>query len=280
MHEITLIPEDDPGFRVEPIAEIKTWVPKPVADSNITWADLIKNDAGLIPVIVRDYENDDLLMMAWMDEDAYEKTLETGYMTYHSRSRNALWVKGETSGHYQKLVSLTADCDLDTLSAQVYQTGAACHTGNRSCFFNVIRKAPGADDKETDEKPKDTVSEVETGENGQIFKEALESINTSNTFAGDVLLRDLMVINDRKQNPAEGSYTNYLFDKGIDKILKKVGEEASEIIISAKNGDNDETVYEIGDFLYHLMVLMANEGITWEDVFRELENRENDRQSS
>lgn len=236
--------------------------PVPAATGAIGWSDLVKNEKGLVPVIVIDHENKDLLMMAWMDEEAYHKTLETGLMTYHSRSRDSLWVKGETSGHYQKLVSLTADCDLDALKAEVYQTGAACHTGNRSCFFNRIT--------EVSVQP----------ESGEVSGEKAEvKPAVSGPAPVDVLYRDLAVINDRKVNPAEGSYTNYLFDKGLDKILKKVGEETSEIIIAAKNGVKDETVYELGDLMYHLMVLMSNEGISWDDVFRELENRENERKN-
>lgn len=227
-----------------------------VGDGHITWDSLKKNEAGLIPVAVIDHENKDLLMVAWMDEEAYGKTLETGTMTYHSRSRNALWVKGETSGHYQKLVSLTADCDLDTLKAEVIQTGAACHTGSRSCFFNEI-----------------VAAEADT----PVYQTDNPDEPAVRTDPAAVLYRDLSVINDRKEHPKDGSYTNYLFDNGIDKILKKIGEETSEIIIAAKNGRKDDTVYEFGDLFYHLMVLMSSEGITWDDVFSELENRENER---
>jgi phosphoribosyl-ATP pyrophosphohydrolase/phosphoribosyl-AMP cyclohydrolase len=159
-------------------------------------------------------------------------------MTYYSRSRQTLWIKGETSGHYQYVKSLYADCDLDTLLAKVEQVGAACHTGRRSCFFNEIIK-----------------KEYVVRNPLKVFEDV---------FA---------VINDRKEHPREGSYTNYLFDKGIDKILKKVGEEAAEIIIAAKNADPEESIYEISDFLYHLMVLMAEKNLTWEDITRELAQR-------
>ena len=159
-------------------------------------------------------------------------------MTYYSRSRKELWIKGETSGHYQYLKSLTVDCDKDTLLAKVEQIGAACHTGSRSCFFQQI---VGNDYDMTNPL--------------QVFESVYSTIV------------------NRKENPKEGSYTNYLFDKGIDKILKKVGEEATEIVIAAKNPNPEEIKYEISDFLYHVMVLMVERGITWEDITRELADR-------
>ena len=146
--------------------------------------------------------------------------------------------EGQTSGHFQFVKSLTMDCDNDTMLAKVKQTGAACHTGNRSCFFNTLFK------KEYDETNPLMVFE--------------------NVFN---------VIKDRKIHPKEGSYTNYLFDKGIDKILKKVGEEATEIVIAAKNPDKEEIKYEISDFLYHVMVLMAEKDVSWEEITRELARR-------
>ena len=177
-------------------------------------------------------------MQAYMNEAAFRNTLHTGKMTYYSRSRQTQWVKGETSGHYQFVKSLFLDCDNDTLLAKVSQVGAACHTGARSCFFKQLVK------KEYDEtNPL------------KVFEEVFS------------------VILERKKYPKEGSYTNYLFDKGIDKILKKVGEEATEIVIAAKNPDNEELIYEISDFLYHVMVLMAERGVNWEDITRELANR-------
>ena len=188
------------------------------------WEDFKKNSDGMVPVIVQDYRTLEVLMMAYMNEEAYRKTLETGRMTYFSRSRNELWLKGETSGHFQYVKSLTADCDMDTILARVSQVGAACHTGARSCFFNQITKK---DYEETDNPL-------------TVFEEVLN------------------VIKDRKEHPKEGSYTNYLFDKGIDKILKKLGEEATEIVIAAKNPNANEVKYEISDFLYHMM-----ESILW-----------------
>ncbi len=203
-----------------------------------TWENLKKNSDGMVPVIVQDYRTDQVLMLAYMDKEAYNKTLSTGKMTYFSRSRNELWIKGETSGHYQFVMSLTADCDLDTILAKVKQVGAACHTGSYSCFFNEIAK------KDYSEKNPQKV---------------LDSV--------------FEVIKDRKANPREGSYTNYLFDKGLDKILKKVGEEATEMVIAAKNEGSNEIVYEMSDFLYHMMVLMAEKNVSWEDVTDELSRR-------
>ena len=213
-------------------------VPDTEYASPVSWEELKKGSDGLVPCIVQDWENGDVLMMAWMNEEAWDATLRTGVMTYWSRSRQELWKKGETSGHFQFVRSLAVDCDNDTLLAKVVQVGAACHTGNRSCFYReLIRTA----EKDTD--PQTVLEEV------------------------------FRVIEDRKKNPREGSYTNYLFDKGIDKILKKVGEEAAEIIIAAKNPDPTESVYEMSDFLYHMMVLMAQKGLTWQDITDELAQR-------
>lgn len=204
-----------------------------------TWADLKLNTDGMLPVVVQDWRNDEVLMVAYMNEEAYNLTVKTGRMTYFSRSRRSLWIKGETSGHFQYVKSLKIDCDQDTLLARVVQVGAACHTGNRSCFYRDI---------------------VNREASGNSPYKVLESVYNT--------------IMDRKCHPREGSYTNYLFDKGLDKILKKVGEEATEIVIAAKNPQPEEIVYELGDFLYHVMVLMADKGITWEDVARELADRE------
>ena len=207
--------------------------------SAVNWSDFKRNEAGLIPVIVQDYKTGEVLMMAYMNEEAFRKTCETGRMTYYSRSRRCLWLKGETSGHFQYVKSLTLDCDKDTILARVKQIGAACHTGSRSCFFRTLAKK-----EYTDANPLQVLEHV------------------------------YGVIEDRKVHPREGSYTNYLFDKGIDKILKKVGEEATEIVIAAKNPDPEEIKYEISDFLYHVMVLMVERGVTWTDITKELANRE------
>lgn len=204
-----------------------------------SWSDFKQNNDGMVPVIVQDYRTSEVLMMAYMNEEAYHQTIKTGKMTYYSRSRQELWLKGETSGHFQYVKSLYADCDMDTILAKVSQVGVACHTGARSCFFNEITK-----------------------------KEYQESANPLQVFE-----EVFQVIQDRKIHPKEGSYTNYLFDKGIDKILKKLGEEATEIVIAAKNPNSNEVKYEISDFLYHMMVLMAEKDVTWEEITTELANR-------
>lgn len=203
------------------------------------WSDFKVNSDGMVPVVVQDYRTLEVLMVAYMNEEAYENTLKTGKMTYYSRSRNELWLKGDTSGHFQYVKSLSADCDMDTILAKVSQVGAACHTGAKSCFFNEITKK----DYEEVDNPL------------MVFEEVFN------------------VIKDRKIHPKEGSYTNYLFDKGIDKILKKLGEEATEIVIAAKNPNANEVKYEISDFLYHMMVLMAEKDVTWEEITTELANR-------
>ncbi|MDE6616501.1 MAG: bifunctional phosphoribosyl-AMP cyclohydrolase/phosphoribosyl-ATP diphosphatase HisIE, partial [Lachnospiraceae bacterium] len=203
----------------------------PLFESLIDFSEFKLSDNGLVPVVVQDYRTSEVLMMAYMNEESYNKTIETGRMTYFSRSRQELWIKGETSGHYQYVKSLMLDCDNDTILARVHQAGAACHTGSYSCFFKKLAE-----------------------------KDYIE------TNPLKILEEDYNIIVNRKNNPKEGSYTNYLFDKGIDKILKKCGEEASEIIIAAKNEGGEELKYEIADFLYHMMVLMAECGLDWEDI--------------
>ena len=204
--------------------------------SSLPFSSFKLNEDGLIPVIVQDFRTAEILMMAYMNEEAYEQTLREGMMTYWSRQE--LWRKGDTSGHYQYVKSLDIDCDRDTILAKVEQIGAACHTGHRSCFYT------------------------------NLASKAYDGRNPMTVFE-DVMATIL----ERKENPKEGSYTNYLFDQGIDKILKKVGEEAAEIIIAAKNPDSDEVKYEICDFLYHMMVLMAEREVSWKDITKELAER-------
>lgn len=216
----------------------KAGIPVNTFESPMNWQEFKKNSDGMVPVIVQDYQTNEVLMMAYMNEEAFETTLRTGRMTYYSRSRQELWIKGMTSGHFQYVKSLSIDCDNDTLLAKVSQIGAACHTGNRSCFYRELVK-----------------KEYEERNPLKVFQQVYD------------------VICDRKIHPKEGSYTNYLFDKGIDKILKKVGEECTEIVIAAKNPDPEEIKYEISDFLYHVMVLMAEKGVSWEEITRELARR-------
>ena len=195
------------------------------------------DEKGLVPVVVQDIKTNTVLMVAYMNREALEQTLETGGMVYYSRSREKLWRKGETSGHYQTLRELKIDCDGDTLLALVSQEGPACHTGQYSCFF--------------------------------------ESLYGQGDFTGGYGIIDELfgVISDRKQNPKEGSYTNYLFEKGIDKILKKVGEETAEVIIAAKNASLEEIRYESADLIYHLLVMLCDRGLTPGEVFAALEKR-------
>ncbi len=214
-------------------------------EAALSFADLKKGPDGLVPVIVQESGTKEILMLAYMNEEAYLHTLRTGRMTYYSRSRQSLWIKGETSGHFQYVHSLTADCDLDTLLATVTQVGAACHTGSHSCFFNRI----------------------------STFRPEKEKAGL------DVLTEDMETIRERRRHPMEGSYTNYLFDKGIDKMLKKLGEEGTEIIIAAKNPEKQEMIYEISDYLYHLMVVMEEKGIDWQDIAEELVRRKTDKSS-
>ena len=193
------------------------------------------DERGLIAAIAQDCESGEVLMQAYMNEEALRETLRTGYAHYYSRSRKTLWKKGETSGHVQKVISAALDCDSDCLLLQIEQTGAACHTGNRSCFFQT---------------------------------------KIAGERAGAVFLGELArVVKDRKEHPAEGSYTSYLFEKGIDKIAKKTGEEAVEVVIAAKNADREELVGECADLLYHLTVLMEEKGISLSDVCTELKKR-------
>ncbi|MDE6956544.1 MAG: bifunctional phosphoribosyl-AMP cyclohydrolase/phosphoribosyl-ATP diphosphatase HisIE [Lachnospiraceae bacterium] len=207
-------------------------------ESMMEFSEFKLNPDGLLPVVVQDYKTNEVLMMAYMNEDAFNHTVKSGRMTYFSRSRQERWIKGETSGHFQYVKSLTADCDKDTLLAKVEQIGAACHTGNRTCFYQPIAG--------TDYDSKNPL---------QVFESVYDTIA------------------DRKEHPKDGSYTNYLFEKGIDKILKKVGEEATEIVIAAKNPSAEEIKYEISDFLYHVMVLMVERGVTWEDITKEMADR-------
>ncbi len=195
------------------------------------------DEKGLVPCITQDVSTNTVLMLAYMNAESLKLTLEEGYMTYFSRSRQELWKKGANSGNLQKLKSLKYDCDGDTLLALVDQTGVACHTGKYSCFHNNAY--------------------------GEEY------------LGGYRVLDELFaVIENRKKNPKEGSYTNYLFDKGIDKILKKVGEEAAEVIIAAKNWSVEEIKYESADLLYHLFVLLSDRGMNPGDVMQELKDRQ------
>lgn len=195
----------------------------------------LKFDAnGLIPAIVQDHYTKKVLMLAYMNAESLDITIKEGKTCFYSRSRQELWRKGATSGNYQNVVSIRTDCDKDTLLIDVIKEGPACHTGSETCFFNEI----------------------------------VESNDEAFSYEG---LYEMLL--GRKLNKKEGSYTTYLFEKGIDKILKKVGEECTEVIIGAKGGDKAETVYEIADLLYHITVLMIEMGISLDEVTAELAKR-------
>ena len=196
------------------------------------------NHHGLIPAVLQDYHTRRVLMVAYMNRESLQKTLDTGKATFFSRSRQELWTKGETSGNFQEVVAIDYDCDADALLVQVNPAGPACHTGETSCFYRNLY---------TDDK----------------------------AAAGNVdILHDLADrIQERKDHPVEGSYTNYLFREGVDKICKKIGEESAETIIAAKNDSKEELIYEASDLLYHLAVLLNNQGVTFDDLFTELTHR-------
>jgi phosphoribosyl-ATP pyrophosphohydrolase/phosphoribosyl-AMP cyclohydrolase len=191
---------------------------------------------GLVPVVVQEVDTKEVLMLAYMNKEALSKTIEEKVAYYYSRSRNELWKKGETSGHIQYVKSLAYDCDQDTLLLKVKQVGVACHTNHMSCFFEDI--IPLED---------------------QIKQATLEELYAT--------------IEERRNSPIEGSYTNYLFTKGLDKILKKVGEETAEVIIASKNQSKTELIYELSDLVYHSLVLMVNQGIKVSDIKEELSKR-------
>lgn len=193
------------------------------------------DEKGLIPAIVVDAVSKEVLTLAYMNKESLEITMEKKLTCFWSRSRNKLWLKGETSGNYQHVVSITADCDNDALVVMVEPDGPACHTGEKSCFFNPVF------------------------ENDELKEFSLNAL--------------MKLIEGRKINKTEGSYTTYLFEKGLDKILKKVGEECTEVIIAAKANDKKETIYEIADLCYHTLVLMIEQGISLEDIHKELSSR-------
>jgi phosphoribosyl-ATP pyrophosphohydrolase/phosphoribosyl-AMP cyclohydrolase len=215
-------------------------------------------ESGLIPTIVQDAGNGEVLMLAYMNREALEKTLQTGKTWFWSRSRQKLWQKGETSGHYQEVKSITADCDFDALLIEVEQKGpGACHEGYRSCFHNPVEYDGSAHTvaSTSEEEPTFDAEEVYGKRSPKIINELFE------------------VVQNRRLNPVEGSYTSYLFTHGLDKILKKIGEEATEVVIAAKNPGVDELIYELADLYYHTIVLMVEKGTDPGAVFSELKSR-------
>lgn len=193
------------------------------------------DDKGLVPAVVQDFYTKEVLTVAYMNEESLGITMDEGYTCFWSRSRQELWRKGETSGNRQKVVTMTADCDADAIVVEVIKDGPACHTGAESCFFNELWQA-----------------------------------EDQNPFSYESLYE---LIKGRKTDPKEGSYTTYLFDKGMEKILKKVGEESTEVIIAAAKEDKAETIYEVADLAYHVMTMMVEAGIELKDVTAELARR-------
>lgn len=221
----------------------------------------IRWDEGLVPAIVQDVDTREVLMMAYMNRESLKLSLESGETWFWSRSRKELWNKGATSGNVQKIVSLKYDCDGDTLLVEVKPKGPACHTGAVTCFHNEIIVL-SANEIEQDKKE-------EAGSNAN--SSTTSSSNAESRF--EVLAELESVIAERERERPEGAYTTYLFDKGVDKILKKIGEEASETIIAAKNKDNDELRLEVSDLMYHLLVLLQERKLPLDDIMSELSRR-------
>lgn len=210
------------------------------------------NNEGLIPAVVQDVETLEVLMLAYMNEEALRRTLKEKQAWYYSRSRQALWRKGETSGHTQEVIDLKFDCDQDTLLLTVKQTGMACHENYFSCFHYAVAEEPGMEFKilgEPDVRP-----EIPLGQTLELLAE---------------------VIHSRHLDRPEGAYTTYLFEKGLDKILKKVGEECAESIIAAKNNSSEEIRSEVSDLFYHLLVMLEDRGVSLKEISQELLGRKN-----
>ncbi|TDX46608.1 bifunctional phosphoribosyl-AMP cyclohydrolase/phosphoribosyl-ATP diphosphatase HisIE [Orenia marismortui] len=207
------------------------------------------DEKGLIPAIIQDAETKEVLMMAYMNEESLRNTIRTGRTCFWSRSRQELWWKGESSGNIQEVEEIDYDCDGDTLLLKVKQTGGACHTGHKSCFYRGIKR----------EKEAEKVFDPE-----EVYKKALDS---------DILDELYDVIKDRRNNPKEGSYTSSLYNKGENAFLKKIGEEATEVVMAAKENDFGEIIYEVADLFYHLLVMMVYYDVSLKDIFKELESR-------
>lgn len=253
------------------------------------FSDQLFAKSRLIPAVVQEAGTNQVLMLAYMNQESLNRTFETGYTWFWSRSRQELWNKGGQSGHLQRVIRITADCDWDTLLVEVEQTGPACHTGNHSCFFRPlweeeIRSALRERGNISEGgKAEETVGKIEMVQSAAIAK-SVETTRSA-TIAGSVetgkpanALMDSMealyqVALERRKFPQEGSYTCYLFEQGLDKILKKCGEECSEIIIAAKNGENQQTADEICDLLYHLTILMVEQDISLDQIQEILRRR-------
>jgi len=219
--------------------------------------DIRWNSDGLVPAVAQDLDSGEVLMLAWMNEEALRKTLTEGRACYFSRSRNSLWLKGETSGHFQEVVDIRFDCDKDSILLKVKQTGMACHENYFSCFHNTIN----------------SVEQGESGDQPDTWVCVGEASTRPQASLGRTLENLAEIINKRNLERPEGSYTTYLFTKGVDKILKKVGEECAEVIIAAKNNSSDEIRYESADLLYHLLVLLEDRKVDLKEIAAELDSR-------
>ena len=204
------------------------------------------DEDGLIPAIIQDAETDEVLMMAYMNEKSLKNTIRTGRTCFWSRSRQKMWWKGEQSGNIQEVEEIKYDCDGDTLLIKVEQTGGACHTGHKSCFYRGIKRS---------EEPDKVFDPEEAYDDTHVIKELYN------------------IISDRKENPTKGSYTSSLYQAGENDFLKKIGEEATEIVMAAKDDAKDEVIYETADFIYHLLVVLVYHDISLSEIVEELENR-------
>ncbi len=198
------------------------------------------DEKGLVSAVVQHAKTGEVLMVAYMNEETLDMTIKTKKATFWSRSRQEVWVKGETSGNYLNVTKILVDCDEDCLLIKAIPEGPACHTGKRTCFYR----------------------ELENGEEIDLTEDL-----------SYIVKEEQQTIIDRKKDPQAGSYTNYLFEKGDDKILKKVGEEAAEVVIAGKNRDKDEIKYEVADLMYHLSVMLVHNDMTWEDIYEEMKKR-------
>ncbi|MBE0466564.1 MAG: bifunctional phosphoribosyl-AMP cyclohydrolase/phosphoribosyl-ATP diphosphatase HisIE [Candidatus Desulforudis sp.] len=230
---------------------------------------------GLVPAVIQDTHTHEVLMMAWMNQEAIEKILTTGETWFWSRSRQKLWHKGETSGHVQQVDEMYHDCDADTLLIKVRQAGAACHEGYRTCFHYRVDPRGGVAVVGEMAFDPDQVYGGKPGPAGPVAPKPPKRVLTEDEFLSSCGVLEVLyaVIQDRKEKRPTGAYTTYLFDKGLDKILKKVGEETTEVIVGAKNNLREEVIHEVADLFYHVLVLLAEKNVHLDDVLQELQSR-------
>ncbi len=233
------------------------------------------DEKGLVPAVIQDVQSKEMLMLAYMNKESLNKTVETGQTWFYSRSRQGLWNKGATSGHVQKVMELHYDCDADTILVKVQQTGPACHTGKYSCFHTpVILQSQSSNDERQSAEYGNTYMQTH-GARKESVSEPANSVSylyqAKNRYG---ILSELeQTIAERDAERPDGAYTTYLFDKGVDKILKKIAEEAGEVLIAAKNRDQSELRYEVSDLLFHLLVLLREQQLPFDEVLKELAAR-------